>query len=90
MRHCPIFIWIHTPLKEYQGKYVYINDVQVILLALIDYIIFSVQTKWLGCCSNGSLVGKACRKNKPLPEMVTKGGVVVPIGLTWLIRTLAV
>ena len=39
MRHCPIFIWIHTPLKEYQGKYVYINDVQVILLALIDYII---------------------------------------------------
>ena len=44
-------------LLDYQGKYVY-NAVQVILLALIDYIHFSVQTKWLGCCFDGSLVGK--------------------------------
>ena len=54
---CPMFIWIEKPLKEYQCKYVY-NDVQVILLALIDYVHFAVQSKWIGCCFGGSLVGK--------------------------------
>ena len=51
---CPMFLWINKHLLVPGQVRQQCNDVQVIFLALLDYLYFSVQIKWPRSVSRGT------------------------------------